>query len=169
MEPGWQRKHLERHWKEGRRKEREGRARHANSSALPPSNQNRIPGRPRPVRKERGQESRASGVRASGWPWGWGLWKLRGGRDRISLPSILHSCTKASLTPDPRLSRISTKWCKVGLIRAKWRPSLKEASSPLETQGAQRRECRLRDNSGVQTSRNWSMPQVRCEALTRWE
>lgn len=53
----------ERHWEEGRRNEREERARHANSSALPPSNQNRILGRQRPVRKERGQESRALGGR----------------------------------------------------------------------------------------------------------
>lgn len=64
MEPGWQRKHLERHWEEGGRSEREERARHANSSTLPPSNQNRIPGKgkPRPVSKEMGEESRISGA-----------------------------------------------------------------------------------------------------------
>lgn len=60
VEPGWQRKHLERHWEEGRRNEREERARHANSSALPPYNQNRFPSRLRPVRKEIGEESRVS-------------------------------------------------------------------------------------------------------------
>ena len=44
------------------RSEREERARHANSSTLPPSNQNRIPGKPRPVSKEMGEESRISGA-----------------------------------------------------------------------------------------------------------
>lgn len=62
VEPGWQRKHLERHWEEGGRSEREERVRHANSSAFPPSNQNRIPSRPRPVSKEIGEEARVSGA-----------------------------------------------------------------------------------------------------------
>lgn len=66
VEPGWQRKHLERE-EGGREEERERRKEpDMQTPPSPLSNQNRIPSRLRPVRKETGNEAGASEGRVAG-------------------------------------------------------------------------------------------------------